>query len=57
MENLTVLNVGHGDTKLSFDPKKPEERKHTARIVQDMLKLGYVIAVKQGNRWIRIKKV
>lgn len=51
--NLTILNVGHGDTKLSFDPSKPAERKRASRIVADMMKLGYSICVREGDRWIR----
>jgi hypothetical protein len=53
MEHLTILNVGHGDTKLTFDKKKPAERKHAQQVVSDMLKLGYAICVKEGDRWVR----
>lgn len=40
-----VLNVGVGDTKLSFDPKNPAERIRAARIVRDMLRRGYALLV------------
>jgi hypothetical protein len=53
MDNVTILNVGHGDTKLSFDPKKPADRKRASRIVGEMLKLGFAICVRVGDRWIR----
>lgn len=43
--SLAILNVGEGDTKLSFDPAKPEERERAARIVTDMLKRGFAIMV------------
>jgi hypothetical protein len=50
---LGILNVGAGDTKLSFDPTKPAERIRSARIVTDMLRRGYALLVevtdKKGN--------
>lgn len=42
---LAILNVGEGDTKLSFDPKNPAERIRAARIVRDMLKRGYALLI------------
>lgn len=44
-----ILNVGAGDTKLSFDKKNPAERIRAARIVTDMLKRGYVLLVDVGK--------
>lgn len=44
------MNVGSGDTKLSFDKSKPAERERAARIVQDMLRRGYAILVQVGKR-------
>ncbi len=43
-----ILNVGAGDTKLSFDPKNPAERIRAARIVRDMLRRGYALLVEVG---------
>lgn len=40
-----ILNVGDGDTKLSFDPNNPAERIRAARIVRDMLRRGYALLV------------
>jgi hypothetical protein len=40
-----ILNVGSGDTKLSFDPKNPADRIRAARIVKDMLRRGYALLV------------
>lgn len=40
-----VLNVGVGDTKLSFDPKNQAERIRAARIVKDMIRRGYALLV------------
>jgi hypothetical protein len=42
---LAILNVGDGDTKLSFDPKNPAECIRAARIVADMLKRGYALLI------------
>lgn len=47
---LAILNVGDGDTKLSFDKNKPEEQKRAARIIGDMLKAGYTILVQVGEK-------
>lgn len=47
---LTVLNVGEGDTKLTFDKKKPEEVKRAKSVVEDMLKRGFAILVQVGTR-------
>lgn len=40
-----ILNVGAGDTKLSFDPANPAERIRAARIVRDMLRRGYALLI------------
>lgn len=42
---VAILNVGDGDTKLSFDPKNPAERIRAARIVRDMIRRGYALLV------------
>lgn len=42
---LAILNVGAGDTKLSFNPKKPAEVKHARKVIQDLLKRGFAILV------------
>lgn len=52
---LGILNVGAGDTKLSFDPKNPAECIRAARIVKDMLKRGYALLVqKQDGTYTRV---
>ncbi len=43
---IGILNVGAGDTKLSFDKDNPMERARSARIVTDMLRRGYVLFIK-----------
>jgi len=45
-----ILNVGAGDTKLTFDKKNPVERDRAARIVTDMLKRGYALLVQVGRK-------
>lgn len=47
---LGILNVGAGDTKLSFDPTKPAECERAAAVVMDMLKRGYAIMVQVGEK-------
>lgn len=47
---IGILSVGAGDTKLSFDPKQPAERKRAAKVVEDMLRRGYAILVQVGER-------
>lgn len=47
--SLSILNVGEGDTRLTFDRDKPDEIARTRRIITDMLKLGYAILVRIGE--------
>lgn len=49
--SIGILSVGHGDTKLTFDPTNPAECIRAARIVKDMLRRGYalLIEVEQPN--------
>ena len=42
---IGVLNVGAGDTKLTFDKNNPAECIRSARIVEDMLRRGYALLV------------
>lgn len=50
MADLSILNVGQGDTKITFDKNNPAERERACKIVQDMLKLGYAILVQAGEK-------
>lgn len=47
--SIGILNVGEGDTKLSFDPKKPDEVKRSAAIITDMIRRGFVILIEVGK--------
>lgn len=40
-----ILNVGAGDTKLTFDNRNPAETIRAARIVKDMLRRGYALLI------------
>lgn len=44
-----ILNVGAGDTKLSFDPAKPDDAKRSAQIVRDMIRRGFVLLIEIGR--------
>lgn len=46
---IGILNVGAGDTRLSFDTDKPEECERAAKILTDMLKRGFAILVQVGT--------
>jgi len=54
--SVGVLNVGAGDTKLTFDKSNPIERARAARIVKDMLRRGYVlfIQIDDGAKYQRV---
>lgn len=51
MSELGILNVGAGDTKLVFDPSKPEESKKAAAIVRDMIRRGYAILIEVKDEY------
>ena len=46
---IGILNVGAGDTKLSFDPSNPAEVKRASEVVSDMIRRGYAILVEAGR--------
>lgn len=43
--SIGILNIGAGDTKLTFDKSNPAECIRSARIVTDMLRRGYALLV------------
>lgn len=49
MSTIGILNVGAGDTKLTFDKNNPAERIRAARIVKDMLRRGYALLIEVGQ--------
>lgn len=50
---VSILNCASGDTKITFDPEKPEEVERAQAIVTDMLRNGYVLAVKVEGKMVR----
>lgn len=61
MGQIGILNVGAGDTKLSFDKNNPAELIRSARIVTDMLRRGYALLVevpdgKGGMAYQRVRE-
>lgn len=50
MGQIGILNVGAGDTKLSFDKNNPAELIRSARIVRDMLRRGYALLVEVTDK-------
>jgi hypothetical protein len=46
---LSILNVGAGDLRISFNPKYPAEAKRAREMVTDMLRRGYAIVVAEED--------
>jgi hypothetical protein len=46
---LAILNVGAGDTKLTFNPDNPAEVERSGGIVRDMIRRGFVLLVEIGR--------
>ncbi len=53
--HLSVLSVGDGDMKFSFDGTNPQDAARAERVIQDMLKRGYVIFVEVKGKLVRCK--
>lgn len=45
---ISVLNVGAGDLKITFDKDNPLETVRAQRVVKDMLARGYAIFIEVG---------
>ncbi len=56
LPGLDVLNTGHGDFELRFDPDKPDDVQKAKETITDMLKRGYAIFVQQGQETYRVRK-
>ncbi len=50
---IAILNVAGGDTKLSFNNQDPMETLRTRRIVNDMIKRGYMLMVLVSGEYVR----
>ena len=42
---IGILNVGAGDTKISFNGDDPAEKIRAARVIRDMLRRGYALLI------------
>lgn len=47
--SLSILNVAEGDTKLTFDPTKPEEVARSAETVRELLRKGFMLLIEVGK--------
>jgi hypothetical protein len=56
MSDVGILNVGCGDTKLSFDPKNPADCIRAARIVKDMLRRGFALIVEVEENGVKVNR-
>lgn len=45
MGTVSILNVGAGDTKITFDKSSPADTIRAGRIIKDMLRHGYALLV------------
>jgi hypothetical protein len=55
--SVALLNVGTGDTKLTFDKDNPAETIRAQRIVTDMIRRGYALIVEvQEGQFQRVKE-
>lgn len=50
MGEIGILNVGAGDTKLTFDKNNPAECIRSGRIVTDMLRRGYALLIEVKDK-------
>lgn len=55
--SIALLNVGEGDTKLTFDKKNMAETIRAARIVKDMLRRGYTLIIEpEPGKFAKVKE-
>ena len=56
--SLSVLNVGAGDLTITFDPGNAEETVKGLRMLMDMQRRGYLIAVKlPDGSYVRAEEI
>ncbi len=54
--DVSVLNCGAGDMTFSFDEHDPQECARAERVVQDMLKRGYILFAVVDGKHVRVKE-
>lgn len=47
--SISVLNIGKGDIKITFDKNDPIESERAKRIIMDMLRRGYSIFLRDAD--------
>jgi hypothetical protein len=52
---LSVLNVGAGDLKMTFDKDKPGDVERARRAIEDMLRRGYMIFLEGPDGLERVR--
>jgi len=52
---LSVLNCGLGDLEIAFDKDDARQVAKAKRVINDMLKRGYLLFVKHGEEWVQVK--
>ena len=52
---LDVLNIGAGHLKFNFDKSRPEEVKKAKKVLNDMLKRGYMLFAKVDGEQVRLR--
>ena len=53
---LSVLNVGAGDMRFSFNSDDPQEVERAKRVVRDMLARGYILFVEVEGKLKRVRR-
>lgn len=53
---LAILNCREGDMRFSFDKDDPQELERAKRVVEDMLRRGYIIFVDVGGKLRKVTK-
>lgn len=46
---VSILNVGEGDTKLSFDKSNPADRERASKVMEQMFKSGFSVFIQVGE--------
>lgn len=54
MGALSILNAGAGDIRLTLDQKNPQELLLAKKMIQDMLRRGYVLFIEENGEYVRV---
>lgn len=53
---LSILNVGRGDVEVKFSKKDQGDIARAKLMIEDMMKRGYALLVKQGDKYSTVQK-